>query len=133
MAEFVRTEILDTPTRSLQAWEGLASFGKLDRPLSAASTTQSVNSLEFFGNSSAHDQFTDQRIAVKKVINPFSTPVLAKRTYREFKLLEEIKHENIVSLCYFITELLGTDLDRLMASRQLGKQYIQYFLYQIMV
>ncbi|EJP61995.1 mitogen-activated protein kinase sty1 [Beauveria bassiana ARSEF 2860] len=126
MAEFVRTEILGTTFEITTRYSdpkpaGMGRFGIV---------------------CSAHDQFTDQRIAVKKVINPFSTPVLAKRTYREFKLLKEIKHENIVSLgdafispledIYFITELLGTDLDRLMASRQLGKQYIQYFLYQIM-
>jgi hypothetical protein len=34
---------------------------------------------------------------------------------------------------YFVTELLGTDLHRLLTSRPLEKQFIQYFLYQIMV
>lgn len=39
-----------------------------------------------------------------------------------------------VTLCsYFVTELLGTDLHRLLTSRPLEKQFIQYFLYQIMV
>ena len=33
---------------------------------------------------------------------------------------------------YFVTELLGTDLHRLLTSRPLEKQFIQYFLYQIM-
>lgn len=32
-----------------------------------------------------------------------------------------------------MTELLGTDLHRLLTSRPLEKQFIQYFLYQIMV
>ncbi|KAF4462958.1 hypothetical protein FALBO_10216, partial [Fusarium albosuccineum] len=32
----------------------------------------------------------------------------------------------------FVTELLGTDLHRLLTSRPLEKQFIQYFLYQIM-
>jgi p38 MAP kinase len=32
-----------------------------------------------------------------------------------------------------VTELLGTDLHRLLTSRPLEKQFIQYFLYQIMV
>ena len=37
-------------------------------------------------------------------------------------------------LCsYFVTELLGTDLHRLLTSRPLEKQFIQYFLYQILV
>lgn len=41
-------------------------------------------------------------------------------------------HTNL--LCsYFVTELLGTDLHRLLTSRPLEKQFIQYFLYQIMV
>lgn len=39
----------------------------------------------------------------------------------------------LLSLSYFVTELLGTDLHRLLTSRPLEKQFIQYFLYQIMV
>ncbi|KAG5293300.1 mitogen-activated protein kinase [Histoplasma capsulatum G186AR] len=75
-------------------------------------------------------------------MKPFSTPVLAKRTYRELKLLKHLRHENIISLSdifisplediYFVTELLGTDLHRLLTSRPLEKQFIQYFLYQIL-
>lgn len=38
-----------------------------------------------------------------------------------------------VPLSYFVTELLGTDLHRLLTSRPLEKQFIQYFLYQILV
>lgn len=156
--------------------------------------------------SSARDQLTNQNVAVKKIMKPFSTPVLAKRTYRELKLLKHLRHENVcgflmalpffqlpahcvscdaygapafyvsdrpdaddllrlslsatssflplkicmfilfrilclfrihtanIALCsYFVTELLGTDLHRLLTSRPLEKQFIQYFLYQIMV
>ena len=116
-------------------------------------------------------------MAVKKIMKPFSTPVLSKRTYRELKLLKHLKHENVsaaactpawqhadylqvislsdifispledmydgISLStsasidrfcsYFVTELLGTDLHRLLTSRPLEKQFIQYFLYQILV
>lgn len=46
-------------------------------------------------NSSARDQLTNQNVAVKKIMKPFSTPVLAKRTYRELKLLKHLKHENV--------------------------------------
>jgi p38 MAP kinase len=91
---------------------------------------------------SAKDQLTSQNVAIKKIMKPFSTPVLAKRTYRELKLLKHLKHENVISLSdifisplediYFVTELLGTDLHRLLTSRPLEKQFIQYFLYQIM-
>jgi serine/threonine protein kinase len=92
---------------------------------------------------SAKDQLTSTNVAIKKIMKPFSTPVLAKRTYRELKLLKHIRHENIISLndifispledIYFVTELLGTDLHRLLTSRPLEKQFIQYFLYQILV
>ena len=37
-------------------------------------------------------------MAVKKIMKPFSTPVLAKRTYRELKLLKHLRHENVISL-----------------------------------
>lgn len=46
-------------------------------------------------NSSARDQLTDQPVAVKKIMKPFSTPVLSKRTYRELKLLKHLRHENV--------------------------------------
>ncbi|KAI1292761.1 MAPK protein hog1 [Mortierella claussenii] len=80
---------------------------------------------------SAKDELTGQPVAIKKIMKPFSTPVLSKRTYRELKLLKHLKHENIISF-YFVTELLGTDLHRLLTSRPLDKQFIQYFLYQIL-
>jgi serine/threonine protein kinase len=133
--------------------------------------------------SSAKDQLTGASVAIKKIMKPFSTPVLSKRTYRELKLLKHIQHENVslytstpsfpfhqarsvflpdhqpqrclhLSLggyvcplpllpdhaahsinliSYFVTELLGTDLHRLLTSRPLEKQFIQYFLYQILV
>ena len=47
------------------------------------------------GHSSAKDQLTGQAVAVKKIMKPFSTPVLSKRTYRELKLLKHLKHENV--------------------------------------
>lgn len=48
-------------------------------------------------HSSAKDQLTNQNVAIKKIMKPFSTPVLAKRTYRELKLLKHLKHENVGS------------------------------------
>lgn len=91
---------------------------------------------------SAMDKLTGQNVAVKKIMKPFSTPVLAKRTYRELKLLKHLRHENLITLddiflspledIYFVTELQGTDLHRLLTSRPLEKQFIQYFTYQIL-
>jgi p38 MAP kinase len=44
---------------------------------------------------SAQDQLTNTSVAIKKIMKPFSTPVLSKRTYRELKLLKHIRHENV--------------------------------------
>ena len=41
-------------------------------------------------------------------------------------------NNNFLLFSYFVTELLGTDLHRLLQSRPLEKQFIQYFLYQIL-
>src|SRR5713101_1157882 len=46
-------------------------------------------------SSSAKDQLTGASVAIKKIMKPFSTPVLSKRTYRELKLLKHIQHENV--------------------------------------
>lgn len=48
--------------------------------------------------SSAKDELTGQAVAIKKIMKPFSTPVLAKRTYRELKLLKHLRHENVSTL-----------------------------------
>ena len=91
---------------------------------------------------SATDTLTSQPVAIKKIMKPFSTSVLAKRTYRELKLLKHLRHENLICLediflspledIYFVTELQGTDLHRLLQTRPLEKQFVQYFLYQIL-
>ena len=46
-------------------------------------------------SSSARDQLTGSSVAIKKIMKPFSTSVLSKRTYRELKLLKHIQHENV--------------------------------------
>lgn len=91
---------------------------------------------------SAQDQLTGQNVALKKIMKPFSTAILAKRTYRELKLLKHLRHENVISLSdifisplediYFVTELLGFDLHQLLTSRPLEKQFVSYLFYQIM-
>lgn len=91
---------------------------------------------------SATDTLTGQQVAVKKIMKPFSTASLAKRTYRELKLLKHLRHENVISPSdifisplediYFVTELLGTDLHQLLLSRPLDPMIIKYFFYQIM-
>lgn len=48
--------------------------------------------------SSATDSVTNERVAIKKLAQPFATNVHAKRAYRELKLLKHVKHDNIISL-----------------------------------
>ncbi|KAJ3121784.1 MAPK protein hog1 [Nowakowskiella sp. JEL0407] len=92
---------------------------------------------------SANDLLTSIPRAIKKIQKPFSTPVLSKRTFRELALLKHLRHDNILSLSdifispsediYFVTELLGTDLHRLLGVKPLpDKPYVQFFLYQIL-
>jgi serine/threonine protein kinase len=49
----------------------------------------------FYKTSSSKDQLTGMSVAIKKIMKPFSAPVLAKRTYRELKLLKALRHENV--------------------------------------
>ncbi|KAF3003326.1 MAPK protein hog1 [Penicillium rubens] len=125
MADFTRFQIFGT------AFEITSRYMNL----------QPVGTSAFGLVCSARDQLIGQPVAVKKIVKPFSSSVLSKRTYRELKLLKHLRHENIISLSdifisplediYFMTDLLGTDLHRLMTSRPLQEQFIQYFLYQI--
>ena len=62
-------------------------------------------------NSSARDQLIGQPVAVKKIMKPFSTPVLAKRTYRELKLLKHLRHENVCFLFYYPSPLALVGID----------------------
>lgn len=124
--EFTRTQIFGT------VFETTARYGDLNP----------VGMGAFGLVCSALDKLTGQNVAVKKIMKPFSTSVLAKRTYRELKLLKHLRHENLITLddiflspledIYFVTELQGTDLHRLLTSRPLEKQFIQYFTYQIL-
>jgi p38 MAP kinase len=50
--------------------------------------------------SSATDKLTGQKVAIKKILKPFSNAVLAKRTYRELRLLKYLKHDNVRSLVF---------------------------------
>lgn len=78
------------------------------------------------------DKKTETSVAIKKVPNAFEDLVDAKRILREIKLLKFFDHENIISLLdvpkpeartgyndiYIITDLMETDLHRVIYSRQ---------------
>ena len=96
---------------------------------------------------SCYDKKTNKNVAIKKVGNAFEDLIDAKRIVREIKLLRYFKHDNIISLIdiqkppqrtgfediYIITDLMETDLHRVIYSRQeLTDDHIQYFIYQIL-
>ena len=95
----------------------------------------------------AHDKKTGEKVAIKKVSNAFEDLIDAKRIVREIRLLRFFNHENIIGLIdiqvppaktgyndiYIITELMETDLHRVIYSRQeLSDDHMQYFIYQIL-
>jgi mitogen-activated protein kinase 1/3 len=90
------------------------------------------------------DKKTNMKVAIKKVPNAFDDLVDAKRILREIKLLKYFDHENIISLLdvpkpeartgyndiYIVTDLMETDLHRVIYSRQviIITIYILYFI-----
>lgn len=45
--------------------------------------------------SSAIDQKTKDKVAIKKLYRPFESLIFAKRAYREVRLLRHIQHDNV--------------------------------------
>lgn len=96
---------------------------------------------------SATDTKRDVGIAIKKVPNAFEDLIDAKRIVREIKLLSFFDHENIITMIdiekppaktgfediYIITDLMETDMHRVIYSRQeLTDDHIQFFVYQLL-
>ena len=83
------------------------------------------------------DKKANVKVAIKKVPNAFEDLVDAKRIVREIKLLSFFDHENIISLMdvprpesrtgfndiYIVTDLMETDLHRVIYSRQVLLTY----------
>ena len=93
------------------------------------------------------DKKESRNVAIKKRSNAFDDINDARRIFREMKLLRYFNHDNIIPLLdiqkpdnktgyndvYIITELMETDLHRVIYSRQeLSDEHIQYFIYQIL-
>lgn len=91
---------------------------------------------------SAEDSILRSVVAVRKVTKPFGSSILAKRALREIKLLRYLRHENIVGLndifispaedLYFVTELMWTNLQRLIERGPMEDAFARYFSYQIL-
>lgn len=95
----------------------------------------------------AKDNRSGQRVAIKKIPKVFDIPAVAKRTYRELKILRHLRHDNIISILdvmqppdpdsfedvYVVLDLMESDLHHIIHSVQpLSNEHIKYFLYQIL-
>jgi len=79
--------------------------------------------------------------AIKKIKEPFLTTTHAKRAFREFVLLKNLVHDNIINLgdvylspsqdLYLVTELCSSDLHSVITSQALETSHIKYFVYQM--
>ncbi|XP_013875245.1 mitogen-activated protein kinase 14A isoform X2 [Austrofundulus limnaeus] len=96
---------------------------------------------------SAYDNKTNCQVAVKKLSRPFQSIMHAKRTHRELRLLKHMKHENVIGLLdvfspaaslkefkdlYFVTHLMGADLNNVVKCQKLTDDQVQFLIYQIL-
>jgi mitogen-activated protein kinase 7 len=95
----------------------------------------------------AKDNRTGRKVAIKKIPKAFDELTIAKRTYRELKILRHLRHDNIISILdimeppentntfhdvYVVLDLMESDLHHIIHSVQpLSNEHIKYFLYQI--
>uniref|UniRef100_A0AC35FW54 Stress-activated protein kinase JNK n=1 Tax=Panagrolaimus sp. PS1159 TaxID=55785 RepID=A0AC35FW54_9BILA len=94
---------------------------------------------------SAIDIISKQKVAIKKLEQPFDHVISAKRAYREFVLLKQINHKNIVKMLnaftshdnvkdftdvYFVMEFMEGDLSQL-RNVSLAQRQISYLMYQM--
>lgn len=95
---------------------------------------------------SAQNTETNEKVAIKKIINAFENRIDAQRTLREIRLLRQIRHDNIIGVkdimkpsnrhtfndVYVVFELMDTDLHQIIRSNQpLTDDHCQYFIYQV--
>ena len=94
----------------------------------------------------ADDAKTGKACAIKKVAKVFEDMVDAKRILREIRLMRQFEHPNVVKLydvmeppyiedfedLYIVTELMSTDLQKILYSKtKLTEEQLQYLLYQL--
>lgn len=87
------------------------------------------------------------KMAVKKLARPFQSVTHAKRTYRELRMLKHMHHENVIGLLdvftpaasvgefedlYFVSHLMGADLNQIIKSQKLTDDHVQFLVYQIL-
>ncbi|XP_047319967.1 mitogen-activated protein kinase 4-like [Impatiens glandulifera] len=90
---------------------------------------------------------TNEKVAIKKIINVFGNRIDALRTLRELMILRLIRHENVISLkdvmmpalrnsftdVYMVYELMDTDLHQIIKSPQpLSNDHTKFFIFQLL-
>lgn len=58
-------------------------------------STKLMNCYAIIHHSSAINEKTKEKVAIKKLHRPFQSEIFAKRAYRELRLLKHMKHENV--------------------------------------
>ncbi|XP_014677031.1 PREDICTED: mitogen-activated protein kinase 7-like, partial [Priapulus caudatus] len=96
---------------------------------------------------SAVNDRTKDKVAIKKITNIFDDMRVAKRTYREIKILKHFKHDNVIGIrdmlyptdtgrfneVFVVLDLMESDLHQIIRSKQsLTDEHVRYFLYQIL-
>ncbi|MFH4979896.1 hypothetical protein AB6A40_006605 [Gnathostoma spinigerum] len=92
-------------------------------------------------------RLTGEKVAIKKFSRPFQSPIHAKRTHREIKLLRSMNHENVIDMLdvftpdkdaasmqdvYFVSMLMGADLSNILKIQRLSDDHVQFLVYQIL-
>lgn len=95
----------------------------------------------------ARNTVNHTKVAIKKVPGAFEDLLDAKRILREIRLLQHFQHDNIICIknlvhppsnekfndVYIVTDLMETDLHRVIYSRQiLSDEHIKFFVYQLL-
>ena len=89
---------------------------------------------------------TKDKVAIKKIPAIFDHEEIAKRTYREVKILKHFKHDNIISIreilrqqgadfkdIYIVLDFMESDLNQIIYSPQvLTEEHVRFFLYQLL-
>lgn len=108
---------------------------------------QAVGSGAYGQVCSCFDKVNNIKVAIKKLARPFQSPIHAKRTYREVRMLKHMNHENIIGLIdiftpatcledfedvYLVTQLMGADLNNIVKTQKLSDDHVQFLVYQIL-
>eukprot|EP00755_Sulcionema_specki_P025234 Sspe_Gene.82864::Locus_54326_Transcript_1_1_Confidence_1.000_Length_1571::g.82864::m.82864 len=132
--------------------------GEIERISSRWNVTTYLSGGSYGEVCGAIDKKTGQKVAIKRVYQAkvgkegevviLREPFLAKRVYREIKLLSHFHHENILGLVtvlrdppspkplskvYMVMDCMDTDLSQIIrdTKAQITEDHIQYFMFQI--